>query len=226
MTFRSNASFNGGRPRVSASLSVGPLGQINFSAGADLRHPAGQTFQPRPVAPSERTMTHASQFRNVTPQQTSVHVLSNHRYQVSIDGLEHAAFSEVSGLQVETETMDFIEGGVNDRVLRLPVRSRVGNLILKRGMVAGNELLEWHLNVVQGYLDVRNITITVYDHPTSVRDSSNHYLRTADPQVRMRFELLQAYPVKWSGPTFNGNGDAVAVESLELAHSGFLQLSR
>ncbi|GGS22328.1 hypothetical protein GCM10008961_12270 [Deinococcus knuensis] len=224
MTFRSNVSFNRGRPRVTASLSLGPLGQVNFSAGFDPRNPARPNL-PRPVAPSELTMTHATRFKTITPQKTSLHVLSNHRYQVSIDGLEHAAFSEVSGLQVETETMDFIEGGVNDRVLRLPVRSRVGNLILKRGMVSGNELLEWHLNIVQGYLDVRNITVTVYDHPTGARDSGGTY-RTADPKVRMRFELLQAYPVKWSGPTFSGNGDAVAVESLELAHAGFLQLSR
>ncbi|OOV12946.1 hypothetical protein BXU09_15960 [Deinococcus sp. LM3] len=151
-------------------------------------------------------------------------ILSNHRYQVSIDGLEYAAFSEVSGLQVETETMDFIEGGVNDRVLRLPVRSRVGNLILKRGLVAGNELLEWHLNIVQGYLDVRNVTVTVYDHPQASRTAAGG--QALEAQVRMRFELLQAYPVKWSGPTFSGNGDAVSVETLELAHSGFLQTSR
>ncbi|GGR92933.1 phage tail protein [Deinococcus sedimenti] len=146
-----------------------------------------------------------------TPQKAAHQVLSNHRYHVAIDGLEQAAFSEVSGLTIETETMDFIEGGVNDRVLRLPVRSKVGNLTLKRGVVAGQKLLQWHLNIVQGYLDVRNVTVTVYQ---------------TSGAVLTRFELLQAYPVKWSGPQFTGNGDAVAVETLELAHAGFLQVSQ
>ncbi|WP_337193135.1 phage tail protein [Deinococcus xianganensis] len=146
-----------------------------------------------------------------TPQKSAHQVLSNHRYHVAIDGLEQAAFSEVSGLSIETETLDFVEGGVNDRVLRLPVRSKVGNLTLKRGVVAGQQLLQWHLNIVQGYLDVRNVTVTVYQ---------------TSGAVLTRFELLQAYPVKWSGPQFTGNGDAVAVETLELAHAGFLQFSQ
>lgn len=145
-----------------------------------------------------------------TPQKAAYRVLANCRYHVAIDKIEHAAFSEVSGLQIETETMDFIEGGINDRVLRLPVRSKVGNLTLKRGVVSGNALLNWHLNIVQGYLDVRNVTIIVYE--TSGR-------------VLVRYELLQAYPVRWTGPQFAGSGDAVAVETLELAHSGFLQVS-
>ncbi|MBZ9751583.1 phage tail protein [Deinococcus sp. HMF7604] len=146
-----------------------------------------------------------------TPQKAAYGILSNHRYHVAIDGIEHAAFSEVSGLQIETETMDHIEGGVNDRVMRLPVRSKMGNLTLKRGVVAGQQLLEWYLDIVNGYLDTRNVTVIVYQ---------------AKGDVLVRFEFLQAYPVKWSGPQFAGTGDAVAVETLELAHAGFLQLSR
>ncbi|ACO45538.1 phage tail protein [Deinococcus deserti] len=146
-----------------------------------------------------------------TPRRSSAYqVLANSRYHVAIDRIEYAAFSEVSGLQIETETMDFIEGGTNDRVLRLPVRSKVGNLTLKRGVTAGNELLNWHLRIVQGILDVRNVTIVAYE-------TSGHVLG--------RYELLQAYPVKWSGPTFAGNGEAVAVETLELAHAGVLHIS-
>ena len=140
----------------------------------------------------------------------SYRVLANSRYHVAIDGIEYAAFSEISGLQIETETMDFIEGGVNDRVLRLPVRSKVGNITLKRGVTAGNELLNWHLQIVQGYLELKNVTIYVYE---------------TSGKLLTRYELLQAYPVKWTGPQFMGSGEAVAVETLELAHAGFLQVS-
>ncbi len=197
------------RPRVSATAR----------GAARVGTPAGQAdvrVDSRGVHASHNMSVEAAARRfglpvPTRPQKAAHQILSNHRYHVAIDGLEQAAFSEVSGLSIETETMDFIEGGVNDRVLRLPVRSKVGNLTLKRGVVAGQKLLQWHLNIVQGYLDVRNVTITVYQ---------------TSGAVLTRFELLQAYPVKWSGPQFTGSGDAVAVETLELAHAGFLQVSQ
>ncbi len=198
------------RPRVTATARGG-VGRVGTPAGQ-----ATVRVDSRGVHASHNLSAEAAARRlglpaPTTPQKSAHQVLSNHRYHVAIDGLEQAAFSEVSGLAIETETMDFIEGGVNDRVLRLPVRSKVGNLTLKRGVVAGQQLLQWHLNVVQGYLDVRNVTVTVYQ---------------TSGAVLTRFELLQAYPVKWSGPQFTGNGDAVAVETLELAHAGFLQFSQ
>ncbi|MHA0043518.1 phage tail protein [Deinococcus sp. RM] len=198
------------RPRVTATARGGvgrvgtPAGQATVrvdSRGAHVSHTMSAEAAARRLGLPVPT----------TPQKSAHQVLSNHRYHVAIDGLEQAAFSEVSGLAIETETLDFVEGGVNDRVLRLPVRSKVGNLTLKRGVVAGQQLLQWHLNIVQGYLDVRNVTVTVYQ---------------TSGAVLTRFELLQAYPVKWSGPQFTGNGDAVAVETLELAHAGFLQFSQ
>jgi phage tail-like protein len=36
----------------------------------------------------------------------------------------------------------------------------------------------------------------------------------------MRWTFEQAYPVKWSGPQFKADDNAVAVETLELAHEG------
>lgn len=142
---------------------------------------------------------------------TSSSIISNCRYGVVIDGMDHAVFSEISGLQIETETMDLIEGGYNDRVKKIPVRSRVGNLILKRGVTVGNSLVNWHLRIVQGYLDLRNVTVIVY--------------QTNNNDVIGRYELLNAFPVKWSGPVMAGGGETVAVETLELAHEGFLNVT-
>ncbi|ADV68658.1 phage tail protein [Deinococcus maricopensis] len=134
----------------------------------------------------------------------------NSRFYVEINGMNRAVFSEISGLQIETETLDIIEGGVNDRIMRLPVRSRVGNITLKRGITVGAELLNWHLRIVQGVLDLRNVTVTAYN--------------TRGDKL-MVFNFQKAYPVKWSGPQFAANGETVAVETLELAHEGTLNLS-
>ena len=36
------------------------------------------------------------------------------------------------------------------------------------------------------------------------------------------WELHGVYPVKWTGPSLDAGGNQVAVETLELAHNGFL----
>ncbi|WP_019008884.1 phage tail protein [Deinococcus aquatilis] len=135
---------------------------------------------------------------------------ASQRYHISVDQLERAVFSEISGLQLETETMDVIEGGVNDSVLKIPVRSRAGNVTLKRGVTVGNELLHWYLRIMQGVMDRRTITVRTF--------------RT-NGELLARYELLNAYPVKWSGPALAATGDAAAIETLELTYQGVLLLN-
>ena len=52
-------------------------------------------------------------------------------------------FQSVSGLSVEMETMDVVEGGENRFKHKLPVSTRYPNLVLKRGMVTDSGLLKW-----------------------------------------------------------------------------------
>jgi len=36
----------------------------------------------------------------------------------------------------------------------------------------------------------------------------------------MRWNLLDAFPVKWEGPSFNADDASIVMQSLELAHHG------
>ena len=36
----------------------------------------------------------------------------------------------------------------------------------------------------------------------------------------LRWNFFNAWPTKWTGPTFNAEGNDVAIETLELAHEG------
>src|SRR3546814_19702801 len=57
------------------------------------------------------------------------------RFTVSFDDLPVAGFTEVSGLDVELEILEHVEGGLNDHVHRLPTRAKTGTLTPKRGIV-------------------------------------------------------------------------------------------
>jgi phage tail-like protein len=130
---------------------------------------------------------------------------STNRFYVMIDKVAHAVFTEVSGLQVETEVMEYPEGGNNGFVHRLPGRTKVSNLTLKRGMTSTNDLFKWYMEIARGKISRRNLSVVMYD-PAGVEV--------------MRWNFINAYPVRWSGPAFMADPARSAVETLELAHDG------
>src|SRR5688572_24712616 len=119
-----------------------------------------------------------------------------------------AYFSEISGLAAEIETMTYNEGGRNDSVHKLPTRMKHPNLVLKRGVTTVKDLQEWALDSFMGP-DRKEITLTMYNQQLEK-------LRT--------WSFKNAYPVKWTGPTFNVGQAAVATEVLEIVHDG-IQIS-
>lgn len=129
----------------------------------------------------------------------------NCRFYVEVGGIPQAVFAEVSGLQVEMEVTEYAEGGINSFVHRLPGRTKVSNITLKRGMTASNDFFKWYMQGLRGKVDRRNISVVMYD--------------TAGNEL-LRWNFIEAYPVKWIGPQMSGGGNAVAVETLELAHNG------
>ena len=113
-------------------------------------------------------------------------------------------FTEVSGLSGEMETLSYNEGGRNDRVHRLPTRMKHPNLVLKRGVTSLTELEKW-FDAVSGNPETTTITLTMYDEGLN----------------RIRgWQFHSAYPVKWTGPTFNVGQNQFATEAIEIAHEG------
>ncbi|HEX2224242.1 MAG TPA: phage tail protein [Thermoanaerobaculia bacterium] len=125
---------------------------------------------------------------------------------VEIEGLVIGGFSEVSGLQVETMVHEYQEGGQNEYVHKLPGPTRYpSNLVFKRGLTDVQTLWAWHQEVASGAVSRRNGTI---------------YLLDRQGQQVMWWSFKEAYPVKWSGPDFRADSNAVATESIELVHRG------
>ncbi|MCA9911075.1 MAG: phage tail protein [Anaerolineae bacterium] len=125
------------------------------------------------------------------------------RFVVKIDGENVGGFSECTGLRLETETQDYIEGGLNTHVHKLPTRTKQTNITLKRGIV-DKTLWDWYWALVQGSVERKSGSVVVKD--------------TAGEADVMIFEFRRAFPVKWIGPDLNATQNSVAVEQIELAH--------
>jgi phage tail-like protein len=130
---------------------------------------------------------------------------------VEITGLVVGGFTEVSGLQVETEVEEYREGGLNNYVHKLPGPSRYpSNLTLKHGLTDIDGLWKWHQEVVRGIINRKKISILLHD---------------STQKERWRWDFEGAFPVKWSGPELRAGSTDVAVESIEFVHKGMIKPS-
>jgi phage tail-like protein len=128
-----------------------------------------------------------------------------HTFAVEIDGLFVAGFAEVSGLSVETEVTDYHEGGLNDSIHRLPGPVvRPANIVLRRGLTDLDSLWRWHEAAVKGNVERMNGSIVLLRGPLEA----------------WRWNFKKGIPVRWAGPDLRAGDAQVAMETLEIAHSG------
>ena len=111
-------------------------------------------------------------------------------------------FSHCSGLEMSFEMYEYAEGGNNDFVHKLPGRLMFPNLLLSRGLTNSDALLRWFAQT-KTKAQTKQVTLTV---------------KSGSQQRQFTFQ--DAFPVRWTGPTFDTNAPAIGSESLEIAHSG------
>ena len=131
--------------------------------------------------------------------------LRNFRFRVEIAGLQAAGFTEVSGLEIETEVIDYREGNEPAHVRRLPGLTKYGNVTLKWGITDSMELHDWHRQIVNGDIQRRAVSIVIQDE---------------EGQDRARFEVIEAWPCRYEANALDGEGNETAIESIELCNEG------
>jgi phage tail-like protein len=130
------------------------------------------------------------------------------RFYVQVDGILYGEFTECTGLSMQRETQDFAEGGLNDKVHKLPGRIKYDNITLRRGMITP-ELWFWcmggDLLGMSGRPNLRNIFI---------------FLATDSGVPYVTWVVNGAYPTRWSGPSLKTDSKELAIEEIQLAHHG------
>ena len=119
-------------------------------------------------------------------------------------------FQKAKGLGAELEVFAYPEGGRNDYVHQLPVRHSWTRIVLERGVVQDPGLWFWYLAGLTGSIGARRDGAIVLLTPAGL------------PAIAWEFRAGLA--VKWSGPELSAKDNAIAVESIEIAHEGITQL--
>ena len=126
-------------------------------------------------------------------------------FQVQIDGVTVAGFSECSGLVAETEIIDYRNGDEDITRRRLPGLKKFNNLVFKRGFTNSKELWTWRKTVMDGKTQRQAGSIVLLDEAR---------------QPALRWNFSEGWPAKLEGPTLNAGTSANAIETLEIVHEG------
>jgi phage tail-like protein len=143
-------------------------------------------------------------MNSLASQTASVH--HSALFKVEFQGLSvpQGYFASITGFSSQTDALEYPEGGQNTFVHRLPTRVKQGNITLKRGVVPDSALLDWYQ---KSTVEAEPVTLVI-----TLLDTSMQPVRV--------WNLINAYPVKWTGGDLNASSTEILTESLEIAHGG------
>lgn len=123
-------------------------------------------------------------------------------------GMDSIGFTEVSGLNMEVQVVEYRVGSSPDfSMQKIPGLRKFGTVSLKRGMTTlDNDFWKWINTAALNSVERRNVTITMLD------DAHN-------PVVS--WNLLNAFPSKVDYGTLDAKSNDVAIQQIDLAIEGF-----
>lgn len=132
-------------------------------------------------------------------------------YIVSFEGIGgktiDTQFQSVSGLSVHIETESVREGGENRFTHILPKHATYGDLVLKRGLAKDSGLIHWFEETFET-MSVKPVTVNIS-------------LLNEEHQPLISWNVVHAWPKKWSLSDLDAQQNAIAIETLELTYRTF-----
>ncbi len=127
------------------------------------------------------------------------------RYTVELEGLELGGFSEVSGFDASIDVIEYREGDKVQTPMKIPGLKKYGNITLKQGVADKDALYKWMATGFEKDVNRQTVTITLLD---------------INGEPAASWQVINAWPTKYTAPDFNATSSEIAVETLELAHEG------
>ena len=129
---------------------------------------------------------------------------------VEFQGQVVGAFRECTGLGSENEVVEYkASGSKGESVIhKVPGRLKWNNVTLKRGITDAMDMWKWRQLVEKGQVDDarKNGTITMFNQKG---------------EAIAKWNFINAWPSKLTGPTANANNNEVGIEEMELTVEGY-----
>lgn len=131
----------------------------------------------------------------------------NFRFRVEIDGVGVAAFTDVTIADTTTGAVEYREGTDPNVLRKLSALNKSSNISLKKGITDSMDLFNWRKAVIDKGADAnrKNISIILIDEEGS---------------DKVRWDIVNTWPIKYANGALNSKGEEVLVEELEIIHEG------
>ncbi len=132
--------------------------------------------------------------------------LPKFHFQVDWGGAK-IGFTEVTGLDVETEIIEYRDGANPEYTKqKQPGLQKFSNITMKRGVFpSDNDFYKWWNTVKLNTIQRRDLTVSLLNE--------KH-------EPVMVWKVKNAWPTKIASTDLKADGNETAIESIELAHEG------
>jgi phage tail-like protein len=134
--------------------------------------------------------------------------LINFQFRLELNGMT-GYFTEVTGILSESPvaTHKVVNEAAKEAVIHVPGRVDGAEMTFKRGLTTNTEFWAWRDLVVQGQTQEARV------------DGSVVMFNRGYEEVR-RWNFINAWPSKISGPTIAADSNDLAIEELTIVHEG------
>lgn len=126
----------------------------------------------------------------------------NYNFLVQIQDMGEARFTECHGLAVRVQPIRYRESGAGQIVHALPGPLEYGDVLLKYGSTASQDLWTWMLSAAKGVVQRRHVSVVM--------------LESDGVKEGMRWNLINAWPCEWSARALDALGREAAIEEMRL----------
>ncbi|MCZ6703109.1 MAG: phage tail protein [Ignavibacteria bacterium] len=134
--------------------------------------------------------------------------IQNFRFRVEIDGITQAGFSEVIMPDATIDVIEYREGSEQTHVRKLSGLTKFSNIILKWGITDSMDLYDWVKSVMDSGAsgNRKNMSIVLIDE---------------EGNDRMRWNFMEAWPVRYKISDLNAMTNQVVFEIIEITFERF-----
>jgi phage tail-like protein len=131
---------------------------------------------------------------------------------LEIDSVEMGSFRKCSGIESETETIEYKEATKEGRMIirKVPGAMKWSDITLERRIDETTSLWEWRKQVIEGDID-------------GARRNGAIVCKNSKQEEVARWEFTSGWPSKWTGADFDAGSNDIATEKVVITHEGLVR---
>ena len=128
---------------------------------------------------------------------------------LEIGGVELASFRKCTGVEAETETIEYKEATKDGKMIirKVPGAMKWSDITLERRIDESKALWEWRKQVEDGDID-------------AARRDGSIVIKDSQKKEVARWNFIAGWPSKWTGAELDAGGNEVATEKIVITHEG------